>query len=146
MSGPRARVPARPRARGPLVGVATTSHLSLPCPHAANRRAKVKAAQSAVTAALARMPAREEPAFDKEDPDRDDYCDERKAVRKCEKTLDKESAQRTPPTAPANPKRSPSVPSPPECPTRPGVPRSREAQAEVGEDERRRVSSSLTAH
>ena len=58
-----------------------------------HRLAKVKKAKAEVTAALARMPAREEPSYDKDDPDREDYCEERKAVRKKEKAYDREMAK-----------------------------------------------------
>ena len=52
----------------------------------------MKKAKAKVTAAVSRLPAREEPAFDPANLDNPDYCPERKDVLKCEKAVDKEGA------------------------------------------------------
>ena len=87
------------------------------------RAKNVKKAQAKVTAAVSRLPAREEPAFDPDNRDNPDYCSERKDVLKCEKAMDKESAWLACPRA-----LSPRFPPASRWRTDPPPPRSREAR------------------
>jgi len=63
-----------------------------PCHSRACRAKNVKKVKAKVTAAVSRLPAREEPAYDPEHPEKEDYCPERKEVLKAEKDMNKAGA------------------------------------------------------